>query len=162
MELTERIARIGWGTAQCDAYLGSEDGLPKGWELQEAQQCIAKARWIYTMPSGTQQTLCHHHMERYLPSNIAITFSGEIMEGETKPTEFTVPQYPNLGTLTDSDVVYYDVYSCGYNIPATPSQDGLTALQVVGATWSLIGMELFVEWDGVHDARRHKISEGAA
>ena len=76
--------------------------------------------------------------------------------------EFTVPQYPHLGTLTDSDVVYYAVYSCGYNIPATPSQDGLTALQVVGDTWSLIGMELFVEWDGVHDARRHKISEGAA
>jgi len=70
---------------------------------------------------------------------------------------YTVPQYPNLGTLTDNDIVYYDVYSCGYNIPATPSEEGLTALQVVGDTWNLIGMELFVEWDGVHDVRRHKI-----
>ena len=70
--------------------------------------------------------------------------------------EFTVPQYPNLGTLTDRDVVFYDVYSCGYNIPAKPSKDGLMALEVVGDTWNLIGMELFVGWDEVHDARRHR------
>ena len=42
--------------------------------------------------------------------------------------KFKIKLYPELGELTENDVVYYDVYSCGYNIPATPSPNGLTAL----------------------------------
>ena len=68
--------------------------------------------------------------------------------------KFTVKGFEKLGNLTANDVVYYDVYSCGTNIPATPSPLGLTALEETGATWNLKGMDMFIEWEFVHDARR--------
>jgi len=68
--------------------------------------------------------------------------------------KFTAKGYPELGKLTADDVVYYDVFSCGYNIPATPSPEGVTALHEIGKTWNLTGFDMFVPWDGVHDVRR--------
>ena len=55
------------GDITCDAYLGSEDGLPTGWEFRETEVCSAKAVLLYTMPSGLLNSLCQHHAMRYLP-----------------------------------------------------------------------------------------------
>mgnify|MGYP003154155338 CR=1 FL=1 len=76
-------------------------------------------------------------------------------------SKFKIKRYPELGELTTNDVVYYDVYSCGYNIPATPTPDGLTALAEKGDTFNLTGMSLFIEWDLVHDVRRFPSKEKA-
>ena len=70
--------------------------------------------------------------------------------------KFTAKGYQELGELTADDVVYYDVYSCGYNIPATPSPKGLTALYETGKTWNLIGFDMFVSWDDIHNVHREQ------